>query len=38
MTVAADPATASMSIKLATILSGTLFFVFVLTRVVRGRT
>lgn len=37
MTAAADPATASISLKLATILFGTLFLLCVLTRVVRGR-
>jgi hypothetical protein len=37
VTFAVDPATASISLKLASILFGALFFVCVLTRVVRGR-
>jgi hypothetical protein len=37
VTFAVDPATASISLKLASILFGTLFFLCALPRVVRGR-
>jgi len=37
VTVAVDPATASISLRLATILFGALFLICLLTRVVRGR-
>jgi len=37
VSLAVDPATASVSLKLASVLFGTLFFICVLTRVVRGR-
>lgn len=36
-TLAGDPSGASLSLKLATVLSGTLLFACVITRVVRGR-
>lgn len=37
LTLTADPAAASISPRLAAVLFGTLFFVSVLTRVLRGR-
>ena len=36
MTLVADPAAVSISLKLATLLFGTLFLVCILTRIVRG--